>query len=143
MSGVPVTATSRAVLAALGLGLIALAASAEGLDCPASFPSQALKFAPTEDGWTTGKGDPAPLYSAEVFDGPPEQLASLIPDASTKGSSTWRFEGSYPQGIWVQCTYAGGALTLTRKLATTPGVCVARYPKLVKGRPVSVSFNCH
>ena len=133
----------RTALVAFGVALIALPVAAETFNCPAAFPIKALKFVPTEDGWTTRNGEPAPLYSAEVFDGPPEQLASLIPDASSKGSSTWTLEGSYPQGIWLQCTYAGGALTLTRRLPKTPAVCVARYPKLSKGRPESVLFDCH
>ena len=132
----------RAAIAALSVALASFPSAAETFTCPAVFPAQTLKFSPADNGWMTGAGDPAPLYSTEVFDGPPEQRASLQPADSGKGSSTWKFEGPYPLGIWLQCSYADGALTLTRRLAHTPTTCVARYPRLSKGRPTSVSFDC-
>jgi len=133
----------RSGIAALSVAATSLTAAAETFSCPAAFPHQAIPFSPTTDGWIRAHGDDAPLYSTEVFDGPPEQRASLQPGASSRNSSSWTFEGSYPEGIWVQCTYAGGALTLTRRLPNVPTVCIASYPKMSKGRPVSVSFDCH
>ena len=142
MTNIAIAFHVRGVLAALGMALISLPAGAENFTCPAAFPKQSLKFVPTSDGWSANAGDTASLYGADVFDGPPDQMASLIPDASSRNSSTWTLEGSYPQGIWLQCTYAGGALTLTRRLQKVPAACVARYPRLSKGRPESVSFDC-
>jgi len=133
----------RTGIAALCVASASLSATAETFNCPAAFPNQAIQFSPTPDGWIGGPGDAAPLYSAEVFDGPPEQRASLQPGASSKTTSSWTFEGSYPQGIWLQCTYAGGALMLSRRLPKVPAVCIASYPKMSKGRPVSVLFDCH
>jgi len=133
----------RSGIAALGVASASLPATAETFDCPPAFPHQAMQFSPTADGWISAPGDPAPLYSAEVFDGPPEQRASLQPRASTRNTSSWAFEGAYPQGIWLQCTYAGGALVLSRTLPKVPAVCIASYPKMSKGRPLSVSFDCH
>lgn len=133
----------RSGIAALGVASTALPATADTFNCPAAFPPQAMQFSPTTDGWIGAPGDAAPLYSAEVFDGPPEQRASLQPGASSRNTSSWTFEGSYPQGIWLQCSYAGGALMLSRRLPKVPAVCIANYPKMSKGRPVSVLFDCH
>jgi hypothetical protein len=128
--------------AMLALASTTPASAAESFACPPAFPAQALTLSPTTDGWTAGTGDPALFFGADVFDGPPEQRASLQPGASSRNSSTWRFEGPSPRGIWLQCSYAGGALTLTRRLPAAPSVCVAHYPKSVEGRAVSVTFDC-
>lgn len=133
----------RTVIAASSVALVSLPCAAQSFNCPAVFPSRALQLSPAADGWVSGTGDEAHYYSADVFDGPPEQRASLQPDSSSRNSSTWRFEGPFPRGLWIQCTYAEGALTLTRRLPTVPAACVALYPKMSKGRPVSVSFDCH
>jgi len=142
MTSLRIVFRPRAIVVKLA-ALACLPVAAQSFVCPAKFPGATLEFSPTADGWATGIGDDAPLYSADIFDGPPEQRASLQPDASSVHSTTWRFEGSYPRGIWVQCTYAAGALSLTRRLSKVPAACVAHYSKTIKGRPESVSFDCH
>ena len=52
----------------------------------------------------------APLYFADVFDGPPEELAMLIPDMAEEHSGYWQLGYIYDAGrfVTIRCKYADG-----------------------------------
>ena len=76
-----------------------------------------------------------------LYRGPPAELAELQESDSGNGWESWKLEGAYPEGPWVQCVY-GGELTLTRKLSTVTGTCTARHEKTPPTKPKPVSFVC-
>jgi len=130
-----------ASLAAFGVPCTACAA--ETVTCPAVFPMKALQFGPANDGWTAEPGDRAPrLIGFGLYSGPPAQLAQLQETSVRKGQSIWNLAPPYPGGLWVQCVYADGALTLARRLSTTSGVCSAPDTLPHNGKPQAVSFVC-
>ncbi len=119
------------------------AAAAETVTCPPLFPDASVHFTPTSDGWAA---EPGPLASYltgwALYSGPPAELAELQASDSGKGWASWRLEGAYPEGLWVQCVYGGGGLTLTRKLSTVTGTCTEHHEKTPPTKPKPVSFVC-
>ncbi len=131
------------LLATCCLGQARGATPPETVTCPPLFPSAAVHFTPTDDGWAAEPGHLAPYLTGwGLYSGPPTELAQLQESDSGKGWESWKLEGAYPEGLWVQCVYGGGGLTLTRKLATVTGTCTARHEKTPPTRPKPVSFVC-
>ena len=52
----------------------------------------------------------APLHFVDVFDGPPEELAMLIPDMAEERSGYWQLGYIYDAGrfVTIRCKYADG-----------------------------------
>ena len=69
-----------------------------------AFADQPARFQSTVD------ATPLFLSGLNVYDGPPERGAALMPAQNDGGGarSTWRFPGSYPDGKWLSCDYANG-----------------------------------
>jgi hypothetical protein len=125
------------------LGVPGIAMATETVTCPAVFPMKALQFTPVTDGWTAQPGERAPrLIGFGLYSGPPAQLAQLQETNVSKGQSIWQLAPPYPEGLWVQCVYADGALTLTRRLSLTSGICSAPNAFNRKGKPREASFVC-
>lgn len=132
-----------ALLAACSLGLSEHASSAETATCPALFPDSSVHFTPTEDGWSAEPGRLAPfLVGWGLYSGPPAELAQLQESDGGKGWASWKLEGPYPKGVWVQCVYGGGGLTLTRRLSAITGVCTEHHEKTPPTKPKPVTFAC-
>ena len=52
-----------------------------------------------------------------VFDGPPGEMASLVPDnEGSSGAAYWSFPAEKERPVWVQCGYAGLATYFMRPL---------------------------
>ncbi|WP_374438420.1 STY0301 family protein [Inhella sp.] len=51
------------------------------------------------------------LRQVTVFDGPPEELASLVPEPDAQGRDSWPLAYVYQAGrqVWVHCQYQGEA----------------------------------
>jgi hypothetical protein len=61
------------------------------------------------------------VHFVDVFDGSPEQLATLVPDKARKSSGYWRLGYVYDAGrfVTVRCKYADGTVAdvkLSRKV---------------------------
>lgn len=60
------------------------------------------------------------LDSISVFSGPPAEMASLVPDRTSRKkqlrTSTWQFAAPSTAAYWVACTYTNSTLQLTRQL---------------------------
>jgi hypothetical protein len=134
----------RILLAATcGIGSLPAASAAESLTCPAVFPMTALHFDTADSGWTAEPGEhPPALVGWGLYSGPPSRLAALMPSGEGKGLLHWKLEGPEPLGLWVQCSYADWALTLTRRLSITEGECVAPSKKPRSGKAQPVTFVC-
>jgi hypothetical protein len=129
------------LVASVALGAPCIASAAETVTCPALFPLQALQFGDAQGGWTAQPGARAPrLIGFGLYSGPPAQLAQLQETTVSKGQSIWKLAPPYEHGLWVQCVYAAGALTLARPLSVTSGVCSApaRLPRQGPPQPISV-----
>jgi hypothetical protein len=71
-----------------------------------------------------------PLRSVTIFDGPPSELASLVPDLADKRSSSWELGYVYDAGrtVWVRCQYADGTDSQA-ELSARVGKCEAKTVK--------------
>jgi hypothetical protein len=82
------------------------------------------------------------LASVGLFDGPPAQGAALKPARADGARVTWQLEPPYLQGLWLQCVYADGALTLSRQLDAASTTCTASYAKPRPGQPREIALAC-
>ncbi len=147
-------AARRAVLAfalaaaAAGLSAPALAATAS-LDCPATvrLTSPRAEAAGLPAG-TEVVLDQSPLRLSghNVFDGPPAQGAVLMPqsDKPGKGGSTavWKFDGDYPQGKFLACDYAGGAVRVVQRVDDAVKRCTAQSSTTKNPATLQTRFQC-
>lgn len=55
-------------------------------------------------------GKRQPLRFVDVYDGPPEELASLVPDQAKQKSGYWKLAYVYDAGrfVTIRCKYADG-----------------------------------
>jgi hypothetical protein len=116
--------------------------------CPMKIEVSQSLAAP-QDGWTGGQDKlPTELAGISVFDGPPEQLADLVPDDGTETgdsrSDVWNLPKN-ERGYWLTCRYSSTTVTLTRQLPATVTRCEAVYEKqqsFIGGAPVVRSVAC-
>jgi hypothetical protein len=91
---------------------------------------------------------PIRLSGVNMFDGPPEQGAALMPysEKSTIKSlgtvSVWKFEGSYPQGKFISCDYAKGLVRITARTDDTVISCVANTETIKPHNTMKAYFSC-
>jgi hypothetical protein len=110
------------LLAAIALPCVGAAAGELVIVCPESIAAlESLSAA--DDAWRVetdlGKRGKF-LDSISVFSGPPAEMASLIPDRTSRKkqlrTSTWVFPAQASATYWVACTYSNSTLQLTRQL---------------------------
>lgn len=82
------------------------------------------------------------LTGFNVYDGPPEQGAALKPHSEKSGNTLWRFEGGYPQGVFVSCDYSNGVVRLTRRASDSVASCSAKTEVVKPQRSMKVRFVC-
>jgi hypothetical protein len=118
------------------------------VSCPMKVEvTQALPAPPA--GWTAGLDKlPTEAAGVSVFEGPPEELADLVPDdgkdAADTRSDIWNLPHS-ERGYWLVCHYASTTVTLARALPATVTRCEAVYEKqqtFAGGAPVMRSSKC-
>jgi hypothetical protein len=78
------------------------------------------------------------LKHVDVFDGPPEELASLMPDDGSKASSRFTLGDLYDAGRFatIRCEYANGKTTDV-KLSAKVEACTYAI-----GKDEAISFSC-
>ena len=99
--------------------------------CPLTLSAQAIQIdAPTPE-WTSFVNHSLSLTSVSLMQGAPVTQAHLKPNRTTstkKGSTViWMFEGEFPEGKWLSCSYGDGAITLSKKIAETYSECSVSY----------------
>lgn len=84
------------------------------------------------------------LSGASLFDGPPEEQASLVPDnAESDGPAQWTLASSAAGGYWLSCDYADGLVRVTQPVAATVSRCSATVaPANNPAASVTVQFDC-
>lgn len=128
--------------------LFASASALADVGCPMKIEvSQSL--ATPQEGWTDGREKlPTELAGISVFDGPPEELADLVPDDGADTGDSRSDVWSLPKnerGYWLTCRYSSTTVTLTRQLPATVTRCEAVYEKqlsFIGGAPVVRSVAC-
>ena len=132
------------------LTLVACVPSAVLADvgCPMKVEvKQALAAPPS--GWIAGFDKlPTEAAGASVFEGPPEELADLVPDDSKDGADTrsdiWNLPHS-DRGYWLVCRYSNTTVILSRQLPAIVTRCEAVYEKqqtFAGGAPIVRSVKC-
>jgi hypothetical protein len=102
---------SRGAIVTLAMFILCAAAAARAESCPALRDKQ-------------------PLVSVDLFDGPVEEMADLVPDASTDSKNhahaSWKLGYIYDGGhaVYVKCVYRGAKDALVVKLDRKVENCV-------------------
>jgi hypothetical protein len=106
---------------------------AQAVQCPETIRvSQQIAEVPA--GWIAGASDlPIQATGVTFFDGPPEQMASLVYDSyrTTKQEARglWTFKANSPGGIWISCGYAQTIVTLAQRLPGSTTRCEVVYDR--------------
>jgi len=139
---------SRAQLPAMVLLILGITPALADVSCPISI-SVTQNLAAPATGWTEGMEDlPTELSGVTVFDGPPEELASLVPDGDSEDDKTttefWTLAAN-PRGYWITCHYSSTTVILTQRLPETATRCdVVREKEtsFIGGQKVVRSVTC-
>jgi len=67
--------------------------------------------------------DTTPAISVSVFDGPPVEMADLVPDDPNARIVRWTFAKNRTRDIYVVCHYADTRLALSQKAPATVTSC--------------------
>ena len=117
------------------------------LACPASVPATSISLTAIPSGWTPYIDGPLYLSAAAPIDGAPERRGQLVPSAERKkkGQTTlsYRLEGRYPDGKWLQCSYGvHGEVTLSRRMDDSVSVCELTYRNGSKAGQNEIDIDC-
>jgi len=122
------------ILLCLGIFSYAALASAETLSCPENVELSAATFktTPQIEQWKpVFQGGKLSLTAAGFSGGPAEDQAFLKPYSSAENKSgsrvTWKFEGDYPKGKWLNCDYGGNVASLSKAIPEKTKECVVSY----------------
>ena len=115
--------------------------------CPPSIEvTQGIKTAP--GGWAISDSKlPIDWTGIAMFNGPPEELASLVPDGKDEkdnlNNDIWKLTPD-SHGYWIQCNYANTTVTLSKKLPDSAKQCKIRYQRdaYIAGFQVPESVTC-
>jgi hypothetical protein len=119
------------------LALVASVAHAADwrVDCPAQLATAQNIAGSVPTGWAAISRTPsivqdvkdseastgsAPPVGVSVYDGPPNQMADLVPDDPNARVVRWTFAKNHPRDIYVVCHYADTRLALAQK--APPGI---------------------
>ena len=116
--------------------------------CPATIVVEQRASAPAPDWTVSYSGYETAVSGVTIFDGPPAQQASLVPDSNkTVGDNiiqVWQLPTS-DRGYWLQCNYANTTSQISRRLAPSVKRCdVVLNPNMrfSGGSNVVKSVNC-
>jgi hypothetical protein len=116
------------------------------IQCPAAIEVKEALAKPVV-GWSeSASPDPHPLAGVTIFDGKPEERASLVGTeknlSKAERQSTWDL--ALGRAYWLSCSYANSSVVLSRPIDKTARACVAVYARtvLVGGLPELRRFSC-
>jgi hypothetical protein len=117
--------------------------------CPASLVVEQKTSAPAPNWTVTYSGYDTALAGVTIFEGPPAEQASLMPDSEQTTNEivfqTWKLARS-DRGYWIQCQYANTTAQISRRLPADVSRCDVTYERNVRfggeGRRVVKSVNC-
>jgi hypothetical protein len=118
----------------------------QDIACPPTIPAKSVQLIDTAEGWLGFVPLPLPLTAVGFMQAEPSKQAYLKPSSTSKTADgsfvEWRFEGPYPQGKWLSCDYAGGAVSLSTKIADSTSACAVTYKRGPQGAPVVWKLAC-
>lgn len=102
------------------------------------------------DGWIDDRGNVANrLERFSVFDGPPSEMADLVPDGVTdvpggKQRTVWTL-APHGRSYWMVCSYSGTRVVLQRELKASIKSCWAEWSAEAtsNGRPQITGAACN
>lgn len=131
MKGKRSTIASIAGLVAVLLMTVRVRAVCAQVACPPNISAEQKATAPPE--WTLDYSKaPAALESVTIFEGPPEEQASLKYDAERTTNNEiihlWKLPAS-DRGYWIECGYTNTTAQLRRKLPKEISKCEVDFEK--------------
>lgn len=135
------------VLVACSCLMRAQATASTVLACPDSIPVTSFTLHSLPAGWTPYMDGALFLSAASPIDGAPDRRRQLVPSAERKSEGTtvlsYRLEGRYPDGKWLQCSYgAHGEVSLSKKLDDGVSFCAFTYKKGRKAGQNEIRIDC-
>lgn len=111
------------------------------VNCPERLNITQAATAP--DGWETipPRWEPS-LEGITVYDGPPKNLASQVPDEIPAKSGLEINRYFVENGFWLECRYHGTFLTIAKPLPQGVKTCHAYYKQQKFGLGPLVRFEC-
>ncbi|EPX1410389.1 STY0301 family protein [Cronobacter sakazakii] len=107
---------SKAALCSIGVMFFSGAAWAEKIQCPTTL---------------TEKNHVHRLHLVDVFEGPPEELASLLPDTDDEMiwtlSDSQNYAKAHHTAVFLECQYQGTAKKITLKVPASAKKCMAWF----------------
>lgn len=136
------TGTACCIFPVFGQGAVATS-----LACPESVPAASISLTGVPAGWTPYIDSPLYLSAPAPIDGAPQRRGQLVPsgERKEKGQTTisYRLEGRYPDGKWLQCSYGvHGEVTLSRRMDDGVSVCEFTYRKGSKAGQNEIDIDC-
>lgn len=124
-----------------------LAGPVQPYACPMSIESSQLQLVNTAPDWTPFVASPLYLHAAAPMYGPPELRGDLVDFISQRSKNEWsytyRLEGKYPEGKWLQCAYGEyNQVTLSRRIADATLECKISYRKGQKAGQNDIRIAC-
>ena len=115
--------------------------------CPDSVPAASISLNAVPAGWTPYIDSPLYLSATAPIDGAPQRRGQLVPsgERKEKGKTTlsYRLEGRYPDGKWLQCSYGvQGEVTLSRRMDDSVSLCEFTYRKGRKAGQNDIDIDC-
>ena len=135
------TALRRSLGAALLVAAHAAAAADWQLDCPEQLATAQSLSGSAPAGWsavgrtTSAVQEAAPgaaiagttsPVSISVFDGPPTEMADLVPDNPNARVPRWTFGKARTRDVYVVCNYADTRIKLAHKVPASANSCALR-----------------
>ena len=122
-------------------------AAAQDVRCPERI-STTQTLSQSVPGWTNQMdATPNMLAGVTLYDGPPKDMASLVPDETHlrgKLLASWDLTPNPGRQYWLACGYSGTRVTLARPLPTELRTCTVTYdPKVtIDGLPSIERLAC-
>lgn len=127
--------------------LAAGTSAAQDIRCPDRISTKQT-LAQAVPGWTNQlDATPNLLAGVTFYDGPPAELASLVPDEThLKGKvlASWQLIPNAGRQYWLACSYAGTRVTVARALPKELRSCTVTYnaKETVDGLPAIEHIAC-
>lgn len=132
----------------LGLSMGAISVASDATLCPPRIDVQQQLETPVS-GWTPiFDGTPHQLAGVTLYDGTPQEKASLVYDdikkTGGKQVASWTFEPNSSRPTWVVCSYSGTNIQLSKALPASTRSCQVTYDpsQQVAGMPSIEKIVC-
>jgi hypothetical protein len=132
----------------LVLSLGALSFAVDANICPAKIDVHQQLATPV-NGWTAMTDEtPHQLAGITLYDGTPQEKASLVYDdmkkVGAKQVASWSFAPSSGRQTWIACSYSGTDIQLTRALPASTRSCEVTYDprRQIAGLPSIEKITC-